>query len=201
MKDRNIYVKTYLRVESGYVWGKGMDDDKYKKFADEIKKLFTSLGFTIKEPEFISASLEVERGAENLYCHPQSLSGELKKGSIKEIEKVLKKAKTFEHYKTDTYEKMFNYTAEELREELNNSKGSIELQILELFKTKRKNLYKSSSPLWDFKTDIKFFRDTLELKNIERAFIMSTFKDLITSGKIKESENRKVGKIYRAVTN
>ncbi len=201
MKDTSIYVKCYFRIEAGYVWGKGMEKENLQIFNDELKKIFIPLGFTLNEPEkWSNACIEVSRGAENLYCHPMDLVGEVKKDNIKAIEKVLKGAKTFKFCKTDIYEELLNYTPEELKEELEKTKIETEIAILELFKTKRSNLYKSLSPLWVYKTNIKFFRDNLDLKHIEREFINSIFESLRLSGKIKESENLKVGKIYRTVT-
>lgn len=113
---------------------------------------------------------------------------------------TLKRAETFKFRYTDTYEEVLNYTLEELKTELEKCKHSIVEQILELFKTKRSNLYKSISPLWDFKTNFKFFRNELPLKNLERDFINYVFLDLIQDRRIIESENTKIGKIYRTAT-
>jgi hypothetical protein len=199
MKDNSIYVKCYFRIEAGYKWGKGMDDNLLKEFNKELAEIFKPLGFKVKEPEFSNASIEVWRGAENLYCHPMNLSGEIKKENIKEIETAIKKAKTFSFRCVDTYDEMFNYTQEELKAELEKIKPIIENNILEMFKTKRSNLYKSISPLWDYKTNIKFFRDDLDLKRIERDYINSIFETLRIGGQIKENQNKEM-KIYRTIT-
>lgn len=197
MKDNSIYLRCYFFIESGYVWGKGMDKEHNIKFNNEIRELFKRTGFIIKEPEFNSACIEVWRGAENLYCHPQDLVGYLKEGSIKEIELLLKEAKTFEFRYAKTYEKVYNYTEEELKEVLENNRPKLEQKILEIFKTKRRNLYKSSNLIYDLETDIKFFKNELSLKNMEKNFVLTLFIDLVKEGKLIESQNDKIGKIYR----
>jgi hypothetical protein len=198
MKDNSIYVKCYFRIEAGYKWGKGMDDNLLKEFNKELVEIFKPLGFKVKEPEFSNCSIEVWRGAENLYCHPMNLSGEIKKENIKEIEIAIKNAKTFSFRCVDTYDEMLNYTTDEFILELTINRGIIEKDILEMFKTKRSNLYKSISPLWDYKTNIKFFRDDLDLKRIEREYINSIFETLRIGGQIKESQNKEM-KIYRTI--
>jgi len=200
MKDKAEYIKTYFRIDAGYKWGEGMNEKDNKSFDNEIRNIFTALGFTIKEPEISNASIEVFRGAENLYCHPMNLSGEIKKESIKDIEKALKQAKTFSLRNIDTYDISLNYTPEELILELSNRVNETEEDILALFKTKRSNLYRSSSCLWDYKTKVNYFKDNLGLKNVERDFILNTFNNLIKQGKIQEGSNSRGGKIYRTIT-
>lgn len=200
MKDKNLYVKSYFWIEGGYVWGKGMDNDKYKEFEAEVKALLSSIGFNKWEKFSSHSSIEGFREAESLYCHPQDLVGYVIKDKIKEIEKVLKEGKTFTYNYVTTYEETYNYTEEELKQELDNKRTELEQTILESFKTKRRNLYKSSRPLWDIRTGIKFFRDELSLKNIERNFILTLFDYLVKEGKVIEGSNYKIGKIYRSVT-
>lgn len=200
MKDKNLYVKSYFWVESGYVWGKGMDKEKVKKFEAEVKTLLSSIGFDRWEKSMEHTSIEGFRGAESLYCHPQDLVGYIIKDRIKEIEKVIKQGKTFDFRYTRTYEEAYNYTEEELKQELESKRPEVEQKILEAFKTKRRNLYKSSKPLWDLKTDIKYFKNKSSLKDIERHFILTLFDNLVKEGKIIESNNDKVGKIYRTAT-
>lgn len=199
MKDQAIYRNVYFRIEAGYKWSEGMEEENLKDFNDEIRKIFSSLGFTIKEPEYANSCIEVERGAENLYCHPRDLVGEIKQDNIKGLEDILKQAESFSFRYTDVYDTLFNYTLDELKQELESIKEKIISDILELFKTKRKNLYKPFSLLWDYKTSILFFRDKLELKEMKRDFINNTFVELVKQGRIKESENSKIGKIYQTI--
>ena len=45
--DTPIYIDTYFRVESGYDGGR-MPEEKAGRFFDEVKRLFTETGFSIK---------------------------------------------------------------------------------------------------------------------------------------------------------
>ena len=72
--DTPIYIDTYFRVESGYDGGR-MPEEKAGRFFDEVKRLFTETGFSIKENKYKDGCPEVYLGKTCLYCHPQSLSG------------------------------------------------------------------------------------------------------------------------------
>ncbi len=200
MKDTAIYQKCYFRIESRYKWGSGMDEEQNKLFEEEIKKIFIPLGFTVKAPEISHASIEVWRGAENLYCHPMDLVGYIININIPKITEELQKTHTtFTFRCVDTYDLAFNYTMEELKVELESNQAVTKQDILNLFRTKRKNLFKSSKPLWDYNTGILFFRNNIELKELERNFINSIFIELCKNKLIEESSNSKVGKIYRTI--
>ena len=71
--DTPIYIDTYFRVESGYDGGR-MPEEKAGRFFDEVKRLFTETGFSIKENKYKDGCPEVYLGKTCLYCHPQSLS-------------------------------------------------------------------------------------------------------------------------------
>lgn len=49
--DTPIYIDTYFRVESGYDGGR-MPEEKAGRFFDEVKRLFTETGFSIKENKY-----------------------------------------------------------------------------------------------------------------------------------------------------
>ena len=197
MKDKNLYVKTYFRIEAGYVWGKGMDEDKSAKFEAEIKEILTSIGFNRWEKSSDHSSIEGYRGKESLYCHPMDLVGYVIKDKVKEIERVVKKGKTFKFRTTDTYREAYNYTGEEFKDELEKHRKEIEAKLLEHFTTKRKNLYRTTKILWDLSTEIKYFKNDLPLKNMERRFILEVFEDLVKRGRLTEGVNKYKDKIYR----
>ena len=101
-----IYVKTYFRIESGYIWGKGHTDEQNAKFEKEIKKFLLYNNFKVEKPKYDNRSITGNRGKENLYCHPQGLSGWIKKDKIQELHDslALDKWKTFTLTGLDTYE-------------------------------------------------------------------------------------------------
>ena len=87
--DTPIYIDTYFRVESGYDGGR-MPEEKAGRFFDEVKRLFTETGFSIKENKYKDGCPEVYLGKTCLYCHPQSLSGPVLKEHMELIEKIRK---------------------------------------------------------------------------------------------------------------
>lgn len=197
MEDKSIYVKTYFRIESGYIWGEGHPEHLSNAFIGEIKQILSQLGFEYKEPENGHYCYEGFRGGENLYCHPQNLSGWLKEEGISEVESVIKNAKSFRWRYTDTYDRCFNYTSDELLRELIEKDAIIEDLILQAYKTPRSNLMKCYN--FDLKTPINFIRDRLELKLLEEQYIKGKFLSLVEEGKIKTGKNKWGDTVYRSV--
>ncbi|MCO7113944.1 hypothetical protein NIB75_19370 [Bacteroides uniformis] len=76
---------------------------KAGRFFDEVKRLFTETGFSIKENKYKDGCPEVYLGKTCLYCHPQSLSGPVLKEHMELIEKILAQGTTFRYLRTDTY--------------------------------------------------------------------------------------------------
>ena len=110
--DTPIYIDTYFRVESGYDGGR-MPEEKAGRFFDEVKRLFTETGFSIKENKYKDGCPEVYLGKTCLYCHPQSLSGPVLKEHMELIEKILAQGTTFRYLRTDTYGEILDLTEEE----------------------------------------------------------------------------------------
>ena len=141
--DTPIYIDTYFRVESGYDGGR-MPEEKAGRFFDEVKRLFTETGFSIKENKYKDGCPEVYLGKTCLYCHPQSLSGPVLKEHMELIEKILAQGTTFRYLRTDTYGEILDLTEEE---ELAYYHKTHDMTIggvfLDAFRTKRRNLYKS----------------------------------------------------------
>ena len=107
--DTPIYIDTYFRVESGYDGGR-MPEEKAGRFFDEVKRLFTETGFSIKENKYKDGCPEVYLGKTCLYCHPQSLSGPVLKEHMELIEKILAQGTTFRYLRTDTYGEILDLT-------------------------------------------------------------------------------------------
>ncbi len=116
MRDRT-YVKTHYRVECGYVWGKGIEENALASFQDEVKTLLGELGFVVLREagqDMLGSSLEMVRGKERLYCHPMDLSGPVLVDHIETIKTQLSRARCFRIRMVDTYETGIDYAPEEL---------------------------------------------------------------------------------------
>ena len=110
--DKPIYTDTYFRIESGYEWGRGMSEEKTEAFFAEIRSLFSQNGFTIEERKY-GGCPDVVLDKTRLYCHPQELSGPVRKDLIEHIEKILTQGTTFQYLRTDTYGELLDLTEEE----------------------------------------------------------------------------------------
>lgn len=118
MIDRT-YVKTYFRVECGYVWGKGIEDDALFAFNIDVKELLGEIGFTVLREsgqEMLGSCLKMVCGKERLYCHPMDLSGPVLVNRVARIKSQLARAKRFRLRAVDTYETVIDYTKDELKQ-------------------------------------------------------------------------------------
>ncbi len=141
--DKPIYIDTYFRIESGYEWGRGMSKEKTEAFFAEIKSLFSQNGFTIEDSKYGGCPY-VMLDKTRLYCHPQELSGPVKKELIERIEKILTQGTTFQYLRTDTYDEILDLTEEEELAYYHETHDmTIEDILREWFRTKRRNLYKN----------------------------------------------------------
>ena len=110
--DTPIYIDTYFRVESGYDGGR-MPEEKAGRFFDEVKRLFTETGFSIKENKYKDGCPEVYLGKTCLYCHPQSLSGPVLKRAHGAYREDSGTGTTFRYLRTDTYGEILDLTERE----------------------------------------------------------------------------------------
>lgn len=200
-RDDTPYKHVYFRLNSGYEWGKGMDQDKTEKFYSDILALFEADGWTIKEPYHQGSGATVANGNSSLYIHPQAVSGYVTEELIPAVSTALEHGCTFQHYATDIYDTAYNWTAQQYREYLNSKRGDINAALLEVFKTPRRNLYKfdyNALPV----VISKFHVQRLDGQNghctgdITEQVIREMFTALVNAGKIDKGETSR-GTAYR----
>jgi hypothetical protein len=134
------YKNIYFRIEAGYKWGAGMEEDKRAAFFSEVRTLFELGGWAVEEKEHSGSCPVVCNGLSRLYCHPMEISGELAENLVEQVKDILLKATTFKHYATDEYETIYDMTDETYQAYLNKNKEQIQSEILNSFITKRINL-------------------------------------------------------------
>lgn len=200
-RDDTPYKHVYFRLNSGYVWGKGMDQTQTEKFYSDILSLFEAEGWTIKEPYRQGSGATVANGNSSLYIHPQEVSGYVTEDLIPAVSAALEHGCTFQHYATDIYDTAYNWTAQQYREYLNSKRGDINTALLEAFKTPRRNLYKLSHIV--LPTIIsRFHVQRLDGQNghctgdITEQVIREMFTALVNAGKIDQGETSR-GPAYR----
>lgn len=189
--DTPIYIDTYFRIESGYDGGR-MPEEKAGRFFDEVKRLFTETGFSIKENKYKDGCPEVYLGKTCLYCHPQSLSGPVLKEHMELIEKILAQGTTFQYLRTDTYGEILDLTEEEelayYHETHDMTIGGV---FLDAFRTKRRNLYKSREQVLEIlveKLRVKTLREESVYSNTSPAYryIRETYGKMVSEGQLVE---------------
>lgn len=200
-RDDTPYKHVYFRLNSGYVWGKGMDQDKTEKFYSDILALFAADGWTITEPYRQCHGATVTNGNSSLYIHPQEASGYVTEDLIPAVSAALEHGCTFQHYATDIYDTAYNWTAQQYREYLNSKRGDINAALLEVFKTPRRNLYKFDYNALPVVID-KFHVQRLDGQNgrctgdITEQVIREMFTALVNTGRIDKGETSR-GPAYR----
>jgi hypothetical protein len=202
MKDNNIYVNTYFRIRCNKDnFDNGMTEEDVKNYFTEVTQILTKLGYKFEDINKLMSG-HCPTGYKDfgdLYCHPNMISGYVNKDCINDIEAALKEAKTFKYEYTDLYKEIRNYTNEEFLNELNNCKEKIENNILQIFKTKRRNLFVHESAIYNIKSGLNYDDNwKLGLKQLETNYIMDVFSRLIDNGKLQFSKI-KSGNGYRSV--
>lgn len=206
MRDKT-YVKTYFRVECGYVWGKGIDKGPLHAFYNEVKELLGEIGFTVYREagqEMLGACLEMARGKEKLYCHPMSLSGPVLVAQIEPIKAQLVKAKHFRFRMVDTYETGIDYTREELEQVLASGMNELRYMIYLAFCTPRVNQYLNELAAHDtlhmscgvgerFGQQVVMAFEGSEHRRMVAAAVNTMFQSMINDGYlvVLEQENKK----------
>jgi hypothetical protein len=200
-RDDTPYKHVYFRLDSGYVWGEGMGQNKTENFYSDILALFAAEGWTITQPYRNGSGATVANGNSSLYIHPQAVSGYVTEELIPAVSAALEHGCTFQHYATDIYETAYNWTAQQYRDYLNSKRGDINAALLEAFKTPRRNLYKfdyNALPV----VISKFHVQRLDGQNghctgdITEQVIREMFTALVNTGKIDQGETKN-GTAYR----
>jgi hypothetical protein len=199
------YRDIHFRLESGYKWGEGMEQNQSESFHEEIDRLFTEAGWEIKEKKFSSSCSEAWKCKSRLYLHPMDASGEVAVDLIPEVEQILSKGTTFKHYHTDDYREVFDMSDEEYVKYLDDNKENIRQDLINGFRTKRSNLYITYTFSVIEKIKEKYHIGRLRnhigrsSDDIEWRYTESVFKELIESNVFVIAET-KHGIGYRTKT-
>ena len=130
----------YYRIDCpDYEAGRTLD-----AFYSEVVKLLESEGWHCEGDWQGAHCPTMRKGAQSLYCHPQSLSGEVSPKECDRIGQLLMTAKTFRLRGIDDYGRIFLTTSDENERELyrQNYQDGLADMLRELLTTKRSNLFK-----------------------------------------------------------
>ena len=206
------YKKVYFRTDSPlYRTNAGIgfeNQDSRNSFYSEVMKTFLNNGWQVKDEKYkISSSYPtVIKEKQELYLHPDHFSGVVIEENITEIEQLVKNIDGLKYRWTDIYEDVFDITDEEYMNMLKSKRKYIEQDILEAFKTKRRNLYVTSSRdcINRVLNKYRIKRLTCHIgvissNNLDVQYFSEIFEELVNKGEIVTA-NTKNGTGYRTRT-
>lgn len=200
----NEYANIYFRIDALYYQHSknySYTQEEEDVFYNEVYGIFKDLGWDVTEQKGCDY---IYKGKQKLYLHPQDFSGEVLKDEILLIHEALQNGKTFNSRWTDVYEDLFDITKEEYLKMLESKQTEIEKDILEIYKTKRKNLYITDTwtPLQNVLNKYKVRRlgNRLGLSSgdIDYKFMINVLDKLIAQNKIVTAETKN-GIGYRTI--
>lgn len=146
------YKRVYFRISTPSYYknkyGVGFENQEAGElFQNTATEIFLKDGWKIKETRWKSTGScnRMIKDNQELYLHPQSFSGVVAEDNIEYIENLLNNNNLFKHRNTDIYGDVFDLPDDEYIKVLESKQEEIEKDILEAFKTKRRNLYHVST--------------------------------------------------------
>lgn len=138
----NEYIEVYYRIKTmGYKYMSFHNEIDRENFFNEVIDLFEKLNWITVQGNTSGTCPIVTNVKSHLYCHPQEISGEIKKNEVGIIAKLLEKNYTFSLEWVDLYNEVYDITDEEYTEYLNTQKDKIKNLLLSYCRTTRKNLF------------------------------------------------------------
>ena len=190
IRERSRLKLVRFYIESGY-GPEGIAQYKNQLFETEIRKIFSDLGFEItrKAPSF---SLSATKGLTNLYCHPTVIMGPCDANLIETIKQNLSASQTFIFTSSETIREIFDITPEqEMKYYHQFFKGFTQLVLIGIFRTKRRNLYKSKDMMYDIGRSFKI--RTLRAEQgyrfglLAEKFVEEIYQKMVENGSLIES--------------
>ena len=169
-------------------------------FYSEVVKLLEAEGWHVEGDWQGAHCPTMRKGAQSLYCHPQSLSGEVSPVECDRIGQVLMTGETFLLRGIDDYGRIFLTASEEQERDLyrQNYQDGLTDVLREVLTTKRSNLYRDKGDALGNayrRTAIENIRTDMEDKGSNyyywrkavTEFVDSEYDRLLQAGYIKEA--------------
>ena len=172
-------------------------------FYSEVVKLLEAEGWHVEGDWQGAHCPTMRKGAQSLYCHPQSLSGEVSPVECDRIGQVLMTGKTFRLRGIDDYGRIFLTASEEQERDLyrQNYQDGLADMLREVLTTKRSNLFRDKGDALGNayrRTAIENIRTDMEDKGSNyyywrkavAGFVQEEYDRLLQAGYIKEAEGQ-----------
>lgn len=143
----NEYAKVYFRINCPlYMRGKYSCSFDCKEdhliFDRDVEEVFTKLGWKVDKFPDGGCCMEISKGKQSLYLHPQSFSGCVQKNEVGKIAETLRSQNSsFKLEWVDVYENIYDVTDEEYKAMLLQKKEKAQELILEKAKTTRRSFF------------------------------------------------------------
>lgn len=183
------YFNTYFRISAGYVWGRGMNEEKMRLFYNEITLLFVNAGWGIQHVDSFSSCIYVIKGKTKLYVHPMELSGPCEEGLVEKVSALLSEGERWTLTRVDVYDELLDMNRDELMEHYRKEyAGKADSLLREGFRRKRGEKIPISPTLFEIggRIKVKTLEDHLCRSSMDpdQAFLRERFDSLVERGEI-----------------
>lgn len=186
------YRQVYFRINSSYeAYGGWADDHAAEQFREETRSLFQEAGWTL-QPGGNGVCDTVTKGKQELYLHPMSFSGIIREESIPELEALMRGAQSFQCYATDRYEEYLDMSDDEYLELLESKREEIVSRLLEVCKTKRRNLFRTGPVAGNVADYFSVHRlcDQQNINGLGNRFVSEVMEQLVAEGRLVTAHTR-----------
>ena len=139
----NEYVNIHFRIDANYYQYpyNNYTQEQQQEFNNEARNIFKSLGWEVDKEGHGGYCMEISKGKQHLYLHPQDFSGEVLKNDIKQIAESLENNNTFKLRWVDLYNAVYDITDQEYEAYLTTKDNEIRKSLFEKCQTTRTNKY------------------------------------------------------------
>lgn len=205
----NEYIDVHFRLNTPSYYRSGgvgfTNDIDRNNFFNEVVEVFKKLGWVVTKEDMFGGCPTTDNGKSHLYCHPQDVSGEVKKNEVKIVAEALQDNKHFTIEWVDLYNDVYDITDEQYTEYLDTKRNEIKRLLLTHSKTTRKNLYIDCWAVAKFVADeVKLHRITDKSESYYKRgaftidYVSSVIDDLIEQGYLVQA-NRTDVKLIRTI--
>lgn len=209
---REVLREVYYRIDVPYytyTFGNWSDKDKEakmghensKKFMYEVVEILQAAGWTLVttewQQEYSGECPQLTKGNQKLYCHPQSISGDVNADEVDVIGSLFAQAKTFKHYHTDNYRNVIvtTSTEDELQLYHQTHDATVRKVLEELTTTKRRNLYKEEASVGHrlverLRIDTKRAGKIYNFDNVEWIYVNDVIEKAKADGRLITAKGR-----------
>lgn len=196
---KDSYIRVYFRIDClAYDFHMSFDD------AESREAFYTEVREILKCFDIVEGTGGRYDGfpMEHLHIHPQNISGVVAKWKVRYIAESLNDCNTCKIRWVDVYQEISTMSNAEFAESLENKRGEIAVDILEMFKTKRRNLYivpgygtydRIVNKYHVSRREAESYNDDTTCTD----FVVAVFNELVSGGEIVSTETRN-GTGYRA---